>query len=70
MAQPRFDLKAYRKAQGWTQGELASKLGFSRSYIAMIESGRQGLSSNMMYEIIRKLDADYEDFFLHEKESV
>lgn len=30
-----------RKASGWTQGDLASKLGIARSSVANIEGGRQ-----------------------------
>ena len=60
---PELDLRGIRREYGWTQQDLAKKLGFSRAYIATIESGRQGISANMMYKIIRKLGLKYEDFF-------
>jgi len=67
VSSPKFDLKIFRQRHDMTQDELACKLGFSRSYIATIETSRQGISIRMMYEIIRNFDVDYEDFYAHEK---
>lgn len=67
MTKPRFDLKAYRESRGWTQSQLAYKLGISRSHIAMMEVGKQGLSTRVIHEIIRKLGVEYEEFYVHEE---
>jgi len=66
MVKVKFDLAALRKQHGLTQSELARKLGFSRSYIAMIEAKKQGFSKRVMHEIIKHFDVDYEDFYFHE----
>ena len=34
-------LKALRKKQGWTQAEMADKLGLDRSYVGEIEQGKR-----------------------------
>jgi len=67
MAKPKFDLKALRNKQGLTQGQLACKLGFSRSHIATVETGRQGLSNRMIREIVKTFGVNYNDFYLHEE---
>ena len=58
-----IDLKNLRKKRGWQQWQAAEKLGFCRSYIAMVENGRQGISINMMNAIIRVFGVKYEDFY-------
>jgi transcriptional regulator with XRE-family HTH domain len=37
-------LRSYRRAGGLTQQQLADLLGFDRTYISMIESGRRSIS--------------------------
>ena len=66
MQSPVIDLKKIRAERNWTQQELADKLGFSRSYVATLEIGRQGISINMLHQIIRKLDIKYEDLYKRE----
>ena len=34
-------LRKLRKARGWTQAEMADRLGLDRSYIAEIETGKR-----------------------------
>ena len=67
MKKPSYDLKALRNKYSLTQDELACKLGYSRSNIATLETGRQGLSHRMMREIIDNFDVDYEDFYRREE---
>ena len=67
MSRPTFDLKAFRRRHDMTQDQLAEKLGFSRSHIATLETQRQSISTRVMYELIRKFNVDYEDFYLHEE---
>ena len=33
-------IRDLRKAKGWTQFEMAEKMGFDRSYIAEVETGK------------------------------
>jgi len=60
---PWIDLKGLRKERGWTQKEAAKELQFCRSYIAAVESKRQGISIEMMNAIIRVFGIRYEDFY-------
>jgi DNA-binding XRE family transcriptional regulator len=60
---PQINLKKLREAQNWTQWQAAEELGFCRSYITMVENGRQGLSVKMMNAIIRVFGVQYEDFY-------
>ncbi len=46
-------LRRLRTGRGWTQVELAEKLGLDRSYLADIERGRRNVSL-MNLEIIAK----------------
>src|SRR5688572_12768908 len=39
------DLRARRKAVGWTQTEAASRLGMSQPYLAMLETGKRALTA-------------------------
>ena len=66
MAQPKFDLKAFRQGKGMTQSEFADEIGFSRSYIATVESGKQSISLNLMHVIIRKYGVKYDSFYAYE----
>ena len=60
---PMIDLKKLREERGWRQYQAAEELGFCRSYIAMVENGRQGISTGMMNAIIRVFGVKYEDFY-------
>ena len=69
MQKPKIDLKTLRERRGWLQGKAADELGFSRSYLGMVESGRQGISVKMMHAIIRVFGVEYEDFYKEDKTS-
>ena len=60
---PKIDLKQLRSRRGWTQEQAAEKLGFCRSYISIVETGKQGVSIDMMNAIIRVFKVKYEDFY-------
>ena len=64
---PQINLRKLRKERGWTQEQVASELGFCRSYISVIENGKQGLSGEMINAIIKVFDVKYEDFYNEEK---
>ena len=61
---PKIDLKRLRKQRDWTQSQVAEKLGFCRSYIAVVENGKQGVSIEMMNAIIRVFGVTYADFYV------
>lgn len=49
----------YRKIKGWTQAELATKVGISPSYLSRIESGKyQGVPISTLMSISVSLDID------------
>ena len=62
---PKFDFKKFRSQRNLTQDELAYMLGFSRSHIATIETGRQGVSTGVMHALIETFGIAYEDFYDH-----
>jgi ribosome-binding protein aMBF1 (putative translation factor) len=45
------DLRATREARGWTQRELAKRIGCSAASIAHIEAGRMAISDRMRAKI-------------------
>ncbi len=45
-----------RQEKGWTQAELAAKLGSSQSAVNRIENGRQNISLDMIDDLNRALD--------------
>jgi transcriptional regulator with XRE-family HTH domain len=36
-------MAAFRAAQGWSQAELARRIGISQGFVAQVESGRKNL---------------------------
>ena len=60
---PSINLRKLRKSRGWTQAQVAEKLGFARSYISLVENSKQGLSVDMINAIIRVFGVKYEDFY-------
>ncbi|MBP6818294.1 MAG: helix-turn-helix transcriptional regulator [Ferrovibrio sp.] len=49
------NLLAARKARGWTQQELANRIGWERSSIANIEAGRQRVLIHSVKQIAKAL---------------
>jgi Zn-dependent peptidase ImmA (M78 family)/transcriptional regulator with XRE-family HTH domain len=56
-------LKVAREASGLTQDQAAATLGFSRSKLALIETGRQGVSSVELVRFARAYGRGPESFF-------
>jgi transcriptional regulator with XRE-family HTH domain len=53
-------IAAARKARGWSQGELAVRLGVSRSAVAQWETGRAGQVTGTLARIAEILDVRVE----------
>lgn len=53
--EPRCQLRLRRRALGWTQGELARRVGTSQPTLAAIESGQRGLSAAMEVKLRKVL---------------
>ena len=52
-----------RAARGWSQGELAEKLGVSRQTINALERGKYDPSLPLAFRIARLFDVAIEDVF-------
>lgn len=51
-------LKEVREKRGWTQRDLASRLGLTQSHISGIESGKIVPRYDTLLELVRILDRD------------
>jgi transcriptional regulator with XRE-family HTH domain len=49
-------LRARRESVGLSQGELARRVGMTRTSITNIESGRQKVQLHTLYDVARALD--------------
>jgi putative transcriptional regulator len=55
-----------RAAHGWTQGDLAQRLGVSRQSINAIETGKFDPSLPLAFRLARLFDSAIEDIFIDE----
>jgi putative transcriptional regulator len=60
-------LRDLRAEQGWSQGDLAERLGVSRQTINSIETGRSDPSLALAFRIARLLSRRIEDIFLPDR---
>lgn len=61
------NLAERRADRGWTQAELAAKLGVSRQTVISIERGRFDPSLPLAFVIAHAFDCAIEDMFLPER---
>src|SRR5208282_2511340 len=54
----RLALKDAREKRGWTQRDLASRLGLTQTHISGIESGKIVPRYDTLIELVRILDSD------------
>src|SRR5438445_6428507 len=54
----RWALKEAREKRGWTQRDLASRLGLTQAHISGIESGKIVPRYDTLLELVRILDRD------------
>ena len=59
-----ISVKTLREKQGLSQEELASKIGLTRSAVAMIENGSNKLTVDNAKKIGEILRVDWKDFFI------
>jgi putative transcriptional regulator len=58
-------LEALRNDKGWTQQELADRVGVSRQTIISLERGRYNPSILLAFRLARTFDAAIENIFLY-----
>lgn len=59
----RYNLKNFRQKHDLTQGEMASKLGISKSYYVAIELGHVNPSFKVAEKIGEVFAGEYDDIF-------
>lgn len=55
-------IKYLRQMAGYTQSELADKIGIGQSSIALYESGKYGVNVNVFRKIVDGMGYDYSDY--------
>lgn len=59
----RNDLRERRAERGWSQGDLAERLGVSRQTVNAIETGKYDPSLELAFSIAKLFKARIEDVF-------
>ncbi len=63
-------LEEIRCQKGWTQQELADRVGVSRQTIISLERGRYNPSILLAFRLAHLFDASIEDLFLYSEEEI
>ena len=58
----KLKLKRLRYEKGYTQEEIAMKLGISQATYSRLESGQSKLDVEMMYKIVKVYGLDFKEF--------
>ena len=61
-------LKHYREAQGWSQGELAKRLGVSRQTINAVETDKYDPSLPLALRMAKLFEVDVPELFIDDWE--
>jgi transcriptional regulator with XRE-family HTH domain len=56
-------LRARRDAMGWTQRELAKRLGVTQNYIPALELGTRNPGPDLRQSMMKLFKCDFEDLF-------
>ncbi|MDH5822597.1 helix-turn-helix transcriptional regulator [Luteimonas sp. RD2P54] len=65
----RSRLRELREARGWSQSELAGRLGVSRQTVNAVETGKYDPSLPLAFRIGRMFGESIESIFLFEDEA-
>lgn len=57
------NIRKYRQKAGLSQDELASKCGFYRTYINLVETAKRTPSSYTLYKLAKGLSIDIENLY-------
>jgi putative transcriptional regulator len=61
-------LEELRTQKGWTQQDLADRVGVSRQTIISLERGRYNPSITLAFRLARQFDKKIEELFLYSEE--
>ena len=62
-------MKILRRERGWSQSELATRVGVSRNSIISIENGRYDPSLPLAFELAAAFELNIEDIFQPERKA-
>lgn len=51
-------IREARKARGWSQAALATRLDVGRPYVSKLEAGKRAVSADLARALVRELDLD------------
>ena len=57
-----------RRTNGWSQADLAGRLGVSRQTVIAIESNKYNPSLDLAFKLARLFEVAIEDIFFYEEE--
>jgi len=61
-------LEEFRTQNGWTQQDLADRVGVSRQTIISLERGRYNPSITLAFRLARQFEKKIEELFLYSEE--
>lgn len=61
-------LEILRAQKGWTQQDLAERVGVSRQTIISLERGRYNPSIQLAFRLARQFEVTIEDIFIYSEE--
>jgi putative transcriptional regulator len=61
-------LEILRSQKGWTQQDLAERVGVSRQTIISLERGRYNPSIQLAFRLARQFEVTIEDIFIYSEE--
>lgn len=65
-----MQIKHFREAKGWTQDELAEKLGTTRQSISRYENGERKANQDLLFDLAFNFDVKVDEFFPPRHEDV